>query len=159
MQTAMCENTKDQPMAEFHPFGIKSGPPDDPSYDPTCFWFPNPACCIAMLEYVGFKEVKCIHHPLQWEDFSALWRDCKRKANLRLKAQLRGRRMCNAIVWPWCIRRCRWLGSSTSQPTPQSVAGMRYNSVIYVSADIEELPFRIRGRSGKHEARPPLNFL
>jgi tRNA (mo5U34)-methyltransferase len=60
MQTAMCENTKDQPMAEFHPFGIKSGPPDNPSYDPTCFWFPNPACCIGMLEHVGFKEVKRI---------------------------------------------------------------------------------------------------
>ena len=47
-------------MAEFHPFGIKSGPPDNPSYDPTCFWFPNPACCIGMLEHVGFKEVKRI---------------------------------------------------------------------------------------------------
>src|SRR5271167_4617984 len=60
MQTAMCENTKDQPMAEFHPFGIKSGPADNPSYDPTCFWFPNPACCIGMLEHVGFKEAKRI---------------------------------------------------------------------------------------------------
>jgi tRNA (mo5U34)-methyltransferase len=60
MQTAMCENTKDQPMAEFHPFGVKSGPPDNPSYDPTCLWFPNPACCIGMLEHVGFKEVKRI---------------------------------------------------------------------------------------------------
>ncbi len=60
MQTAMCKNTRDQPMAEFHPFGIKSGPTDNPSYDPTCFWFPNPACCTAMLEHVGFKEVKRI---------------------------------------------------------------------------------------------------
>jgi tRNA (mo5U34)-methyltransferase len=60
MQTAMCDNTKDQPMAEFHPFGITSGPKDNPSHDPTCFWFPNPACCIGMLEHVGFKEVKRI---------------------------------------------------------------------------------------------------
>ena len=60
MQTAMCENTDDQPMAEFHPFGIKSGPPENPSYDPTCFWFPNAACCIGMLQHVGFKEVKRI---------------------------------------------------------------------------------------------------
>jgi tRNA (mo5U34)-methyltransferase len=60
MQTAMCENTGNQPMAEFHPFGVKSGPPDNPSYDPTCLWFPNPACCIGMLEHVGFKEVKRI---------------------------------------------------------------------------------------------------
>ncbi len=60
MQTAMCQNTGDQPMAEFYPFGVKSGPPDNPSCDPTCIWFPNPACCIGMLEHVGFKEVKRI---------------------------------------------------------------------------------------------------
>ena len=44
-------------MAEFHPFGITSGPAENPSKDPTCFWFPNVAACIAMLEYVGFKDV------------------------------------------------------------------------------------------------------
>jgi hypothetical protein len=56
MQTAMCENTGDEPMAEFHPFGVKSGPPDNPRYDPTCLWFPNPACCIGMLEHIDFKK-------------------------------------------------------------------------------------------------------
>jgi tRNA (mo5U34)-methyltransferase len=58
MQTATCENTSDKPMAEFHPFGLKSGPPENPSYDPTCFWFPNIACCIAMLQHVGFQNVE-----------------------------------------------------------------------------------------------------
>ncbi len=60
MQTAMCSDAEDKPMAEFHPFGLQSGPPDNPSYDPTCFWFPNAACCIAMLEHVGFREAKRI---------------------------------------------------------------------------------------------------
>lgn len=58
MQTATCANNGEAPMAEFHPFGIKSGPVDNPSHDPTCFWFPNPACCAAMLEHVGFKQIK-----------------------------------------------------------------------------------------------------
>jgi tRNA (mo5U34)-methyltransferase len=58
MQTATCSDNGEVPMAEFHPFGIKSGPPDNPTHDPTCFWFPNPACCAAMLEHVGFKQVE-----------------------------------------------------------------------------------------------------
>jgi len=60
MQTAMCDDKSDRLMAEFHPFGVKSGPPDNPSCDPTCLWFPNAACCIGMLEHVGFKEAKRI---------------------------------------------------------------------------------------------------
>src|SRR5208283_4754845 len=58
MQTATCEDKTDKPMAEFHPFGVKSGPPENPSHDPTCFWFPNIACCKAMLEHVGFQNVE-----------------------------------------------------------------------------------------------------
>ncbi len=60
MQTAICSNTSDTPMAEFHPFGVKSGPPDNPVCDTTCVWFPNPACCIGMLEHLGFKEAERI---------------------------------------------------------------------------------------------------
>lgn len=60
MQTATCDDKTDRPIAEFHPFGLKSGPPENPSLDPTCFWFPNAACCIAMLQHVGFKNVKQI---------------------------------------------------------------------------------------------------
>ena len=58
MQTATCDDTSKKPMAEFHPFGIKSGPAENPSYDPTCFWFPNIACCEALLQHVGFQEVE-----------------------------------------------------------------------------------------------------
>jgi tRNA (mo5U34)-methyltransferase len=58
MQTATCDNPSEKPLAEFHPFGIKSGPPENPSHDPTCFWFPNIAACAAMLEHVGFKAVQ-----------------------------------------------------------------------------------------------------
>lgn len=58
MQTATCGIEDDKPLAEFRPFGTQSGPPENPSYDPTCFWFPNSAGCKAMLEHVGFKEVE-----------------------------------------------------------------------------------------------------
>ncbi len=60
MQTSTCGDHGDTPMAEFHPFGITSGPKDNPSCDPTCFWFPNIAGCIAMLQHVGFKDVERI---------------------------------------------------------------------------------------------------
>lgn len=60
MQTATCDDGSNKPMAEFHPFGITSGPADNPSHDPTCFWFPNVACCIAMLQHVGFCDVEQI---------------------------------------------------------------------------------------------------
>lgn len=60
MQTATCADTGDKPMAEFHPFGVTSGPADKPEHDPTCFWFPNAACCIAMLQHVGFQQVERI---------------------------------------------------------------------------------------------------
>jgi hypothetical protein len=60
MQTATCADTSEKPMAEFHPFGITSGPTDKPEHDPTCFWFPNFVCCIAMLQHVGFQDVEQI---------------------------------------------------------------------------------------------------
>ena len=56
MQTAISADTSDTPLAEFHPHGVKSGPSDKPVRDPTCVWFPNAACCVAMLEHLGFKE-------------------------------------------------------------------------------------------------------
>jgi tRNA (mo5U34)-methyltransferase len=58
MQTAVSDDYSDVPRAEFHPFGIESGPPEDRRHDPTCFWFPNPACCAAMLEHADFKQVE-----------------------------------------------------------------------------------------------------
>ena len=58
MQTATCGSESNKPLAEFHPFGLHSGPPEHPLHDPTCFWFPNTACCLAMLQHVGFKEVE-----------------------------------------------------------------------------------------------------
>lgn len=60
LQTATCPDTSDKAMAEFYPFGITSGPADKPEHDPTCFWFPNVACCIAMLQHVGFVNVEQI---------------------------------------------------------------------------------------------------
>ena len=60
MQTSTCGDRSETPMAEFHPFGITSGPQENRSCDPTCFWFPNIAGCIAMLQHVGFKDVERI---------------------------------------------------------------------------------------------------
>jgi len=58
MQTSTCGLESEKALAEFHPFGIQSGPAERPLHDPTCFWFPNTACCKAMLEHVGFKNVE-----------------------------------------------------------------------------------------------------
>ena len=58
MQTAISDDPGEMPRAEFHRFGIKSGPPENPVHDPTCFWFPNVACCAAMVEHVGFQHVE-----------------------------------------------------------------------------------------------------
>lgn len=60
MQSSLTSIDSDKPIAEFHPFGIESGPPENRHRDPTCFWFPNPACCIAMLEHAGFKNIEHI---------------------------------------------------------------------------------------------------
>ena len=58
MQTATSGDVSEAPKAEFHPFGVQSGPADNPCHDPTCFWFPNIACCVAMLAHVGFQEIE-----------------------------------------------------------------------------------------------------
>jgi tRNA (mo5U34)-methyltransferase len=57
MQTATGAHELDKPAAEFYPSGIMSGPRKE-DWDPTCLWFPNPACCKAMLEHVGFQQVE-----------------------------------------------------------------------------------------------------
>ncbi len=57
MQTATGAHNFDKPAAEFHPSGIMSGLNKE-VWDPTCFWFPNPACCKAMLEHVGFQQAE-----------------------------------------------------------------------------------------------------
>jgi len=60
MQTAVCGDQSSTPIAEFHPFGVDSGTPEKPLRDPTCFWFPNPSCCEAMLKHVGFEDIEHI---------------------------------------------------------------------------------------------------
>ena len=58
MQSVLYQDESETPLAEFHPFGMESGPPGKPMWDPTCFWFPNAACCMAMLRHVGFEQVE-----------------------------------------------------------------------------------------------------
>jgi tRNA (mo5U34)-methyltransferase len=60
----------DKAMAEFYPFGIESGPPENRSWDPATFWVPNAACIRDMLAHVGFKDIER-RPPLAGEIFRA----------------------------------------------------------------------------------------
>jgi tRNA (mo5U34)-methyltransferase len=53
----------DRSMAEFHPFGIESGPPEKRTWDPTVFWIPNGACVRDMLKHVGLEGIEQIAGP------------------------------------------------------------------------------------------------
>ena len=50
-------------VAQFHPFGIMTGPPGNPMQDTTVFWIPNRACIRDMLLHVGFIEVESVPGP------------------------------------------------------------------------------------------------
>lgn len=58
LQTASMEipDRQEEPLARFYPFGIPSGPPEKPQFDPTVFWVPNAACTKAMVEHAGFAN-------------------------------------------------------------------------------------------------------
>tara|TARA_Y100000031_G_C8203921_1_gene377640 strand:+ start:332 stop:1225 length:894 start_codon:yes stop_codon:yes gene_type:complete len=60
-QTHICEESsiKDEPWAKYHPHGMVSGKNNE-LYDPTIFWHFNSACCIAMLESVGFENIAIV---------------------------------------------------------------------------------------------------
>jgi tRNA (mo5U34)-methyltransferase len=59
IQTANYEDSTlgDLSVAKFHPFGIQSGPADNPTFDPTVFWLPNAACVRDMLRHTGFVNI------------------------------------------------------------------------------------------------------
>jgi tRNA (mo5U34)-methyltransferase len=63
VQTANFENEAlgGNSAAEFHPFGIQSGPPEAPLFDPTVFWVPNAACVRDMMAHVGFVDIEGGH--------------------------------------------------------------------------------------------------
>ena len=48
------------PLAKFHPFGVRSGPPEHPQWDPTVFWMPNAACVRAMVAHAGLQDIETI---------------------------------------------------------------------------------------------------
>ena len=60
LQTANIEDPTfgERSLAEFHPFGISSGPPDNPMLDPTVFWVPNAACVRDLMLHAGFVNVE-----------------------------------------------------------------------------------------------------
>jgi tRNA (mo5U34)-methyltransferase len=63
MQTSgMAEipNYENVALAEFHPFGIQSGTPENPMFDPTVFWLPNAACTRALVTHVGFQNAEIL---------------------------------------------------------------------------------------------------
>ena len=47
------------PCAKYHPYGIMSGRNKE-NFDPTVFWLFNSACCVAMLDHVGFNNIETI---------------------------------------------------------------------------------------------------
>lgn len=48
------------PLAKFHPFGLSSGPKENPIWDPTVFWLPNAECVRAMVEHAGFQDIQTL---------------------------------------------------------------------------------------------------
>jgi tRNA (mo5U34)-methyltransferase len=60
-QTTMLEepSVKGTPWARFYPHGMMSGNNQE-FFDPTVFWLFNSACCLAMLDHVGFLDMKII---------------------------------------------------------------------------------------------------
>ncbi len=49
----------DTPCARFYPHGMLSGPQGE-HFDPTVFWLFNQACCVGMLDHVGFTELEIL---------------------------------------------------------------------------------------------------
>jgi tRNA (mo5U34)-methyltransferase len=60
-QTHICEEPalKGTPWARFYPHGMMSGANHE-SWDPTIFWLFNSVCCLAMLDHVGFTDLRII---------------------------------------------------------------------------------------------------
>lgn len=60
-QTQICEEpaVKGTPWARYYPHGAMSGNSRE-LYDPTIFWLFNSSCCLAMLDHVGFTDLKVL---------------------------------------------------------------------------------------------------
>lgn len=60
LQTLVTDDPayRDRSLSWFHPFGIQSGPPENPQYDPTVFWVPTPECTRNLVRAVGFSNVE-----------------------------------------------------------------------------------------------------
>lgn len=60
-QTYTCEEpaVSGIPWARFYPHGLMSGNHQE-LFDPTVFWLFNCACCLAMLDHVGFTDLKVV---------------------------------------------------------------------------------------------------
>jgi tRNA (mo5U34)-methyltransferase len=60
-QTHILEEpaVRDAPWARFYPHGMLSGSSSE-DFDPTVFWLFNTACCLAMLDHVGFVELEVL---------------------------------------------------------------------------------------------------
>jgi tRNA (mo5U34)-methyltransferase len=65
MQSYTLETTAlaGQPLARFVPHGVTSGPEDNPMFDPTVYWEPNPECIRDMLDHVGLVDIERLPGP------------------------------------------------------------------------------------------------
>jgi tRNA (mo5U34)-methyltransferase len=50
---------QEEALGRFYPHGMLSGVQGE-HYDPTVFWLFNEACCVGMLDHVGFDEVEVV---------------------------------------------------------------------------------------------------
>jgi tRNA (mo5U34)-methyltransferase len=60
-QTLVLEDpaVEESPNARFYPYGLASGPNGE-NLDVTVFWLFNSACCVAMLDHVGFTDLEIV---------------------------------------------------------------------------------------------------
>jgi tRNA (mo5U34)-methyltransferase len=65
MQTRSFEaaGLGDISAAQFYPFGLQSGTPDNPIFDLSVIWVPNGACVRDMLLHVGFVNIEPVGSP------------------------------------------------------------------------------------------------
>jgi tRNA (mo5U34)-methyltransferase len=65
MQTRSFEaaGLGDISAAQFYPFGMQSGTPDNPIFDLSVIWVPNSACVRDMMLHVGFVNVEPVSSP------------------------------------------------------------------------------------------------
>ena len=70
--------------AQFYPFGMESGTPDNSIFDLSVIWVPNGACVRDMMLHVGFVNVEPVRPPANSSEPKAVARQLKASIRQRL---------------------------------------------------------------------------